>query len=65
VGATIAIPEGPRIRPKALLLEWMAAAGHTEGPLFRRLTRLNALTKNGMSDRAVARLVQRYAALAG
>jgi len=65
MGATIAIPEGSRIRPKALLLAWIAAAGHTGGPLFRRLTRLDALTDAGMSDRAVARLVQQYAASAG
>lgn len=64
-GAKIAIPEGSRIRPKALLLDWVATAGHIEGPLFRRLTRLDALTGDAMSDRAVARLVQRYAALAG
>ncbi|EPR11000.1 hypothetical protein M527_04615 [Sphingobium indicum IP26] len=64
-GAVIAIPEGRRIRPKALLLEWMAAAGHEEGPLFRRLTRADGLTRQPMSDRAVARLVQRCAADAG
>lgn len=65
LGAVIAIPEGSRIRPKALLLDWMAAAGHGEGPLFRRLSRLDALTPAPMSDRAIARLVQRYAAAAG
>jgi integrase len=64
-GAVIAIPEGRRIRPKALLLEWMVAAGHEEGPLFRRLTRADGLTRQPMSDRAVARLVQRCAADAG
>jgi integrase len=64
-GAVVAIPEGSRIRPKALLLDWMAAAGYSEGPLFRRLTRLDALTNDAMSDRAVARLVQRYADAAG
>lgn len=37
VGATIAIPEGRRIRPEALLLAWMEAAGHQEGSLFRKL----------------------------
>lgn len=47
------------------MLDWIAAAGHTSGPLFRRLTRLDALTGDGMSDRAVARLVQTYAASAG
>lgn len=64
-GAEIAIPEGRRIRPKALILAWMATAGHKEGPLFRRLTRSGELTGDPMSDRAVARLVQRCAAAAG
>ncbi|WP_380784288.1 site-specific integrase [Sphingomonas sp. R86520] len=64
-GAVIAIPEGSRIRPKARLLAWMTSAGHTEGAVFRRLSRLDALTPAAMSDRAVARLVQHYAAAAG
>lgn len=64
-GAVIAIPEGARIRPKALLLAWMAAAGHRDGPLFRRLSRRDALTAAPMSDRAIARLVQQHAAAAG
>ena len=64
-GVVIAIPEGSRIRPKALLLAWMAAAGHGEGPLFRRLSRLDSLTPAPMSDRAIARLVQHHAAAAG
>lgn len=64
-GAVIAIPEGSRIRPKALLLAWMAAAGHCEGALFRRLTRGDVLMPAAMSDRAIARLVQQYASAAG
>ncbi len=64
-GIVIGIPEGSRIRPKALLLAWMAAAGHAEGPLFRRLTRRDAFTPAPMSDRAIARLVQHHAAAAG
>lgn len=64
-GAVIAIPEGARIRPKALLLAWMAAAGHRDGALFRRLSRRDALTAAPMSDRAIARLVQQHAAAAG
>ncbi|MBT2246270.1 tyrosine-type recombinase/integrase [Sphingobium sp. BHU LFT2] len=64
-GYVVAIPEGRRIRPKALLLAWIEAAGHKGGPLFRRLTRGGALTGDRMSDRAVARLVQRCAAEAG
>ncbi|KQM61995.1 hypothetical protein ASE75_14750 [Sphingomonas sp. Leaf17] len=72
-GAVIAVPEGSRIRPKALLLAWMAALASMEAdsppdptaPLFRRLTRGDALTAAPMSDRAVARLVKRTAAAAG
>jgi integrase len=36
-GASIAVPEGSRIRPKALLLEWLRVGGITQGPLFRTL----------------------------
>jgi hypothetical protein len=75
-GAVIAIPEGSRLRPKALLASWIAAAGIGDGFLFRRLTRERAarrraasavsiVTPEPMSDRAVARLVQARAAAAG
>lgn len=76
-GAVIAIPEGSRIRPKALLLDWMAAMDAVERtdertpqqgaatPLFRRLTRADAPTAEPMSDKAVARLVKACAAAAG
>ncbi len=64
-GVIIAVPEGRRIRPKALLLGWMTAAGHTEGPLFRKLTPTDRLTAQAMSDRSIARLVQKHAAAAG
>lgn len=64
-GTVIAIPEGSQIRPKSLLLAWMTLAGHAEGPVFRRLSRLDALTPAAMSDRAIARLVQHHAAAAG
>lgn len=46
-GATIAVPEGRRIRPKALLLAWIACAGFGEGPVFRKLPR-----KGGSSRRS-------------
>lgn len=64
-GVVIAVPEGRRIRPKALLLAWMAAAGHTDGPLFRKLTPADRLTGAAMSDRSIARVVQKHAAAAG
>jgi site-specific recombinase XerD len=76
-GTTIAIPEGTRLRPKALLLDWISAVRVLEAgvvrtpaqeaavPLFRRLTRSDQLTGEPMSDKAVARLVKRYAGAAG
>jgi len=76
-GAVIAIPEGRRLRPKALLEAWIARAGIADGFLFRRLARVPAragaeaaeqdvvVTAFPMSDRAVARLVQARAGAAG
>lgn len=64
-GAEVAVPEGNRLQPKARLLDWMAAAGHSNGPLFRRLTRQDTVSDDPMSDRAVARLVQAAARKAG
>lgn len=75
-GDEISVPEGTRIRPKALLLEWMTAAGLLDlpatppnsapiRPLFVRLTKADRLTDQPMSDKSVARLVKKYAAAAG
>jgi integrase len=65
-GAEIAIPDGRRLQPVAHLEAWLARAGLTAGPPFRRLsndgTRLRA---EPMSDRAVARVVQQRVAAAG
>ncbi|SEN64743.1 Site-specific recombinase XerD [Sphingomonas gellani] len=36
-GVSIAVPEGSRIRPKALLLEWLRVGRVSDGPLFRAL----------------------------
>ena len=66
-GATIAIPEGRRLRPKALLDVWIERGGISDGFLFRRLTAgpEGITTPFPMSDRAVARLVQARVAQAG
>ena len=61
----VIVPEGTVIKPKILLLDWITQAGHQTGPLFRRLTRRDELMEERISDRAVARLVQHYAAAAG
>ncbi len=66
-GATIAIPEGRRLRPKALLEAWIERGGISDGFLFRRLVPgpAGGATASPMSDRAVARLVQLRVAQAG
>ena len=64
-GAEIAIPEGTRIKPKALLVEWVRLAGFTEGPVFRKLTPQGRITARPMSDRGVAIVVKSRAAAAG
>lgn len=64
-GATIAIPDGQRLRPKALLEAWIEMAGIPDGPLFRRLTAAGQVSADPMSDRAIARLVQARAGAAG
>ena len=64
-GAIIPVPSGNRLKPVAHLRDWLVAAGHSDGPLFRRLTRHDELTSDGMSDRAIARIVQRAALAVG
>ena len=52
--------------PVAALRAWIAAAGIVEGPLFRELDNTGTRLRPGrMSDRAVARAVQRLARAAG
>ncbi len=68
-GATIAIPEGRRLRPRMLLDAWVQQAGIVDGFLFRRLGRgqggAATATPSPMSDRAVARVVQARVLAAG
>ena len=68
-GATIAIPEGRRLRPRMLLDAWVQQGVIVDGFLFRRLIRGKAgeatVSASPMSDRAVARLVQARVLSAG
>ncbi|MBB5711875.1 tyrosine-type recombinase/integrase [Sphingomonas xinjiangensis] len=64
-GTEILIREGSHIRPVSIVSNWIATAGHIDGPLFRRLTRAGELTVDPMSDRSIARLIKRCAAAAG
>ena len=64
-GQVIAIPNGQTILPIARLKAWLAVRGEASGPLFTRFAANGALTDLPMSDRAIARIVQKFAALAG
>ena len=64
-GQTIAIPNGQAILPVARLKAWLAVRGEGPGPLFTRFASRGEMTGLPMSDRAIARIVQKYAALAG
>ncbi|KQN22954.1 hypothetical protein ASE86_14350 [Sphingomonas sp. Leaf33] len=45
-GVWIAIPEGRRIRPKALLLAWLRAARIGDGPVFRKLAEIRVAARD-------------------
>ena len=64
-GQVIAVPNGQTILPIARLKSWLAVRGEAPGPLFTRFAARGQMTDLPMSDRAIARLVQKYAALAG
>jgi len=72
-GRKIGIPWGtsPQTCPVRSLQAWLEAAGISEGPLFRDVTRAGVGTSrrargaSRLSDRAVARMIQRRAKAAG
>jgi len=64
-GAVVAVPEGRRLTPLTHLRAWLAAAGITEGALFRPLWKGGRVRDARLSDHAVARIVQARAAAAG
>jgi site-specific recombinase XerD len=64
-GQVIAIPNGQTILPIARLKAWLAVRGDAPGPLFIRFAANGTMTNLTMSDRAIARIVQKYAGLAG
>jgi len=57
----IAIPAGKVLTPVKYLDAWLKLRGGETGPLFTQIGLTGLLTDVRMADRAVARLVQRYA----
>ncbi|MGT2482159.1 site-specific integrase (plasmid) [Methylobacterium oryzae CBMB20] len=67
-GAEKAIPHGRFIRPVALMREWLDAAGITEGPVFRPVSRSGNVRQGEgvrLTTQAVADIIKRYCAAAG
>lgn len=64
-GQVVAVPAGKILAPVARLQAWLAVRGSQPGPLFYQIDPQGRMTGERMSDRSIARLIQRYAELAG
>jgi site-specific recombinase XerD len=64
-GQEIAIPRGTSLRPVEAVQTWLQAAGITEGPLFRAITRGGRVGAAALGDDSVADLVKGYAKRVG
>lgn len=64
-GQGVAVLDGPRLQPVRHYEAWLAIAGITEGPVFRKLTPQGRLTDKAMSTKGVALVVKAAAAAAG
>lgn len=64
-GVTVPVPNGKKFKPIEALDRWLAAAGITQGALFREIDRHGRVGHEALSDRSVARIVKRAARAAG
>jgi len=71
-GTEIAIPHGRFVRPVALVREWLDAAGISDGPVFRPVSRygvMRRLDARGepprLTTRAVGDIIKHYTSAAG
>lgn len=64
-GQIIAVPSGKILKPVTRLNAWLTVRGGAAGPLFYGTDAQGRMTNRAMSDRAVARIVQRYAEKVG
>jgi site-specific recombinase XerD len=64
-GQVIAVPSGKTLKPVERLMAWLAVRGQGAGPLFYQIDPQGRLTDRPMSDRSIARLIQKYAGLVG
>lgn len=66
-GHMVWVPRGEHAEtcPVQAYLDWIGAAGITEGPIFRGVTRYGTLRSGALSDRSVADIIARRAQAAG
>lgn len=64
-GQVIAVPSGKALKPVVRLKAWLAVRGGGPGPLFYQIDPQGRLTDKPMSDRSIARLIQKYAGRIG
>jgi site-specific recombinase XerD len=64
-GQVIAVPSGKVLKPVERLKAWLAVRGSGAGPLFYQIDPQGRLTDLPMSDRSIARLIQKYAGRVG
>jgi integrase len=61
----VAVCRGSIACPVAAVKDWLAAAGITEGPLFRRVNKGGRLLPDRLAAQSVALIVKAYAARLG
>lgn len=64
-GQVIAVPTGKALKPVERVKAWLALRGGRAGPLFYQIDPQGRLTDKAMSDRSIARLIQKYAGRVG
>lgn len=64
-GQVIAVPSGKTLKPVERLRAWLAVRGSSAGPLFYQIDPQGRMTDKPMSDRSIARLIQKYAERVG
>src|SRR3954462_2205949 len=57
-GQEIAVPHGRHLKPVEAMRAWLAAAGITEGPAFRPVTRAGTVRNARLTDQSIANIVK-------
>lgn len=64
-GQVVPVLDGPRLRVKAAIAAWRAAAGIEDGYLFRSIAKAQSVQQRAITDRSVADIIKSRAKAAG